>query len=371
MPVKDIFDKPFDEGTLTKLEIFEKYFEEWLPPFVISNFNKPIQVFDLFSGSGLDKKGIFGSPLRIIEIIKKHSAIIQKKNKLVHLFFNDVNAKKIKLLEKIVSGKITADGLSSCILITYTNLTFTKCLINYSSILKNGCNLIFVDQNGFKQVNEEVFRQLINLDRTDFIFFISSSHIHRFSTEPEFQSHHPKFDVEKIKSTPRKRIHNVICEEFIKYVPLDVKNFVLIPFSLMKEDHNNIYGLIFVSKHVLSAEKFLNIVWRQNSINGNANYDIDEDGLKNQLDMFDGKRLTKIESFQYQLREKVLSKVIKNNQEAYYFALNEGHISSHAADELKKMKKEKLITFDSKSPLVTYEQVFRANRILEYEVLAI
>jgi len=37
MPVKDIFDKPFDEGTIIKLKIFQKYFEEWLPPFVITN----------------------------------------------------------------------------------------------------------------------------------------------------------------------------------------------------------------------------------------------------------------------------------------------------------------------------------------------
>jgi len=29
MASKDIFEEPFDEGTLTKLEIFEKYFEEW------------------------------------------------------------------------------------------------------------------------------------------------------------------------------------------------------------------------------------------------------------------------------------------------------------------------------------------------------
>ncbi|MBX3006832.1 MAG: hypothetical protein KF816_02275 [Melioribacteraceae bacterium] len=49
MPSIDIFDKPFDEGTEAKLEIFEKYLEEWLPPFVMSSFQYPIQIFDLFA----------------------------------------------------------------------------------------------------------------------------------------------------------------------------------------------------------------------------------------------------------------------------------------------------------------------------------
>jgi three-Cys-motif partner protein len=369
MPVKDIFDIPFDEGTLTKLEIFEKYFDKWLPTFVMSGYKYPIQVFDLFSGSGSDNNGIPGSPLRILAIIKRHSTILEKKKIVVHLFFNDIDCKKVTLLEKIVSQKITDDGLSAYVNTTFTNLAFSEFLTKNNSILRDGCNLIFIDQNGFKEVNEPVFKYLIALERTEFMFFISSSHIRRFADEPEFKTHHPKFDAEKIKSAPRKLVHNVICEEFQKYVPSEVRSFGLIPFSLMKEDHNNIHGLIFVSKHVLGADKFLTVVWNQNIINGNANYDIDEEASKKQGDLFESRKLTKIESFQNRLRNKVLIKEVKSNREAYFFALNEGHICKHAVEELKKMRKEGLITFESSSPLVNYEQVIRANRILEFRIL--
>ena len=34
MARKDLFRKPFDEGTIDKLEIFEDYFKEWLPVFI-------------------------------------------------------------------------------------------------------------------------------------------------------------------------------------------------------------------------------------------------------------------------------------------------------------------------------------------------
>lgn len=371
MPIKDIFDKPFDEGTLSKLEIFEKYFEEWLPTFVMSNYKNPIQIFDLFSGSGADKNGIPGSPLRIIEIIKKHSALLKKQNKVVHLFYNDINKQKMNHLEEVINKKISEYGLAPYVKPKFTNTTFVECLKEYRPSLNNGCNLIFVDQNGFKEVNEEVFQFLISRERTDFMFFISSSHIHRFAQSPEFKTYHPKFDAEKIKSASRKRVHNVICDEFQKYVPAHIHSYGLIPFSLMKEDNNNIYGLIFVCKHPRAADKFLHIVWKQNALNGNANYDIDEDALKAQTHLFDAPKPTKIEFFQSLLREKILKGEINNNVDAYFFSLNQGHISSHANDEINKMKKEKLITFESKSALVNYNKVIKERRILEYKLVSV
>ena len=34
----DLHRHPFDEGTITKLEIFEAYTKEWLPVFVMSPY---------------------------------------------------------------------------------------------------------------------------------------------------------------------------------------------------------------------------------------------------------------------------------------------------------------------------------------------
>ena len=70
MPVKDIFDSPFDEGTIAKLEVFENYLKSWLPPIVRNKGSKPIQVFDFFSGSGYDINGVEGSPIRTLKTIK-------------------------------------------------------------------------------------------------------------------------------------------------------------------------------------------------------------------------------------------------------------------------------------------------------------
>lgn len=369
MPVKDIFDKPFDEGTIVKLEIFEKYFEEWLPTFIMGPYSKLIQIFDLFAGSGYDKNNIPGSPIRILEIINKHKANLISKSKKVFLFLNDLDKNKIEQLRINVDAKVKELSLVSFVEIKFTSSNFRECLGQYSNKLNNGCNLIFIDQNGFKEVNEKVFHFLISLDTTEFLFFISSSYIHRFADSPEVQKHHPKFDFEKIKSSSRRLVHNIICEEYYKYIPSSVTSFLLIPFSIMKDDKNNVYGLIFVCKHPLAADKFLHIVWNKNLINGNANFDIDEDLQKNQLHLFYGKQPTKIESFQNKLRESILTEKIKNNKGAYFFTLNQGYISQHANEEIKRMKKENKITFQSPSSLVNYDKVVKENRILEYKLV--
>lgn len=66
MAAKNLFDEPFDDGTIDKLEIFEEYFKEWLPVFLVRKkiiWNE-IQIFDFFAGEGTDINGVFGSPLR-------------------------------------------------------------------------------------------------------------------------------------------------------------------------------------------------------------------------------------------------------------------------------------------------------------------
>ncbi|MBK8564201.1 MAG: hypothetical protein IPN76_12900 [Saprospiraceae bacterium] len=113
----------------------------------------------------------------------------------------------------------------------------------------------------------------------------------------------------------------------------------------------------------------MGIAWGRNPINGDANFDLDEDKKKDQLDLFEGKKLTKIEAFQQRLRENVLNRKIKNNFDALDFAFDEAHIGNHAAGELKKMKAEKLIDYEAPSPLVTYDNVYKNKRLLDYKLL--
>jgi len=86
-------DKPYDSGTLTKLKIFELYAQEWIPVFVSQpepSFRES-RIFDLFCGPGSDRNGVPGSPLRILEQLRRY----QQARKVgwskvnIHVHFSD------------------------------------------------------------------------------------------------------------------------------------------------------------------------------------------------------------------------------------------------------------------------------------------
>lgn len=57
MSKKDINNKPFDEGTRLKLDIFRDCFREWFPVFVRNPAISRIYIYDMFAGSGKDSTG--------------------------------------------------------------------------------------------------------------------------------------------------------------------------------------------------------------------------------------------------------------------------------------------------------------------------
>ncbi|HTS45761.1 MAG TPA: hypothetical protein VMH01_15280, partial [Puia sp.] len=141
----------------------------------------------------------------------------------------------------------------------------------------------------------------------------------------------------------------------------------LYPFSLKKGA--NIHGIIFGASHPRAVDKFLSIAWKRNQINGEANFDIDDDTKKVQIDLFGGKKLNKIESFQKTLEELIIDQKLKTNADVLNYAFEEGHIPKHAADHLRSMKLEGKIDYNGSSPLVTYENVYKTKNIITYSIL--
>ena len=101
MSAADFHKKPFDEGTLTKLQIFELYAREWLPVF-LSPERPPrpeIHIFDFFAGPGTDAAGEFGSPLRLLRQFQEYQSMAGWPHVRVHAHFSDASPSKIKQLQ--------------------------------------------------------------------------------------------------------------------------------------------------------------------------------------------------------------------------------------------------------------------------------
>ncbi len=369
MAYKDLHENPFDESTIAKLEIFEDYAQAWIPTFVM-NGAETICIFDFFSGTGYDKNNVEGSPIRILKKIKEQIGNIFQKKVKIKVYFNEwePNKKvqnKFQLLEKACIDFLNENkDVARAIDLKIFNENFETLFLKLLPFIKLYPSLVYLDQNGIKFLSEKYFLELEKIKQTDFLYFVSAGYFWRFGDSNEFKSHFD-IDITEAKKDPYKFIHRKVIEQMRKKLPLKTQ-LKLYPFSLKKG--SNIHGIIFGASHPRAVDKFLSIAWKRNEVNGQANFDIDDDAKKDQLLLFGEQKLTKKNEFKQNVRNKILNKEIKNNFELLDYTFEEGHIGNHAAECLKEMKKNGEVIYDSTSPLVTYDNVYKLKKKLEYKL---
>jgi len=344
--VKDINKEPYDKATLAKLDIFEQYFIAWLPVFIYTPQIKKVTICDYFAGSGQDSEGLPGSPLRILKVINTFRVDILKKEFVIDVVLNEARPNKSSELKKVVDNYFNKNGCVNTVTVSYPNKEF-QCLFHeqYDQLQKQP-NLLFIDQYGIKEVNSEIFQMLINLKKTDFLFFLSSSFIKRFIKMPEFKNHFPEIDIDKVKALKYTDMHRFMVEHYKKLVPPN-NDTKLYPYSLLKG--SNIYGLVFGSKHPLGVQKFLELAWNKY---GPANFDIYNDKEKQLPHLFDSlqgyeREKPKKEIYETELKNFILSKDEVTNREVWEFTLNMGHPKSHAKNCIAKLRKSNIIECDA------------------------
>lgn len=363
MAYKDLHDEPFDESTIAKLEIFEDYAQAWIPTFVMQG--KPvICIFDFFAGTGYDKSGVPGSPIRLLKKIQEQKGHLFQKNVSIILYLNEFEPnkrqqRKFEQLKESCKDFMGKDkSLANKVDIKLFNEDFETLFPKLSKSIEKYPSLVYLDQNGIKYLSDKYFLELEKTKQTDFLYFVSASHFWRFGESKEFKMH-LEIDMTEAKKHGYKHIHRNVTEQLRKKLPQNTE-LKLYPFSLKKGA--NIHGVIFGAKHPRAVEKFLTIGWKRNGVNGDANFDIDEDAGKAQRVLFGEQKLTKIESFKKHVRQLVLTRQLTNNFDLLAYTYAAGHIGKHASDCLLEMKRNKEIDFDGRSPLVTYDSVYNYKK---------
>jgi hypothetical protein len=212
--------------------------------------------------------------------------------------------------------------------------------------MRQTANFLFLDQNGIKQITEDVFGKLISLKQTDFLFFISSSYIKRFGDVEEFQRY-LKITKQDLDGQSYYHIHRAVLNYYRSKIP-EWKKYFLAPFSIKKP--SGIYGLIFGTNHTLGIEKFLNVCWKHDRLTGEANFDINNEKIsRKQQSLFAEYNLpTKRQVFEHSLREKILKKELTTDKEVYLFTLNEGFLLKDANSVFRELNNEGSINIDFK-----------------------
>jgi len=359
----DLHEKPFDEGTKRKLEIFEAYTKEWLPVF-LTRKNSKAYLFDFFAGTGYDKNGAPGSPIRILQMVYEYKGLMNERNSRVVLYFNEYVLEKLEALKEACKSWLNEHpDIAHRIEIVYSNHDFNDCWRNLLKTVRANPSLVFLDQNGIKFLNKDILNELNGMTEVDFFFFISTSIVHRFNDMKGIREYIPITNNE-LRAQPYNSIHRVVVKGLKTLLPLDTE-LKLAPFSIKKG--SNIYGILFGTKHYLALNKFLEVAWKQNEQNGEADFDIDEDEKKDQLDMFSGKSLKKLEKFTELIKEKVHNGELETNIDCITFALEQGHLPKHAVKAIKELKEKGVINFKG-HPLLSFKN-FKESNVVEYKLV--
>ncbi len=370
MGYKDLHIKPFDKGTIAKLEIFEDYAMAWIPTFVMQAVPE-IHIFDFFSGPGYDSQNVEGSPIRILQKINEQLGnILLKKTKVV-LHFNEFEPSK-KLQNKFYSLKENCSEFINknpkfkyFLTVNYYNEKAEELFFRLLPLINKYPSLVYLDQNGVKFISEEYINELEKLKTTDFLYFVSSSYFKWLGGTDAFRKV-LEFEKVELEKEEYRNIHRLVLNKIKSKLPPNSR-LKLFPFSIKKG--KNIYGIVFGASNYAAVDKFLQIAWKRNCLNGEADFDIDGDQSKTQLSMFEDRKMTKIQVFQRDFEIQILNGSINTNKSALLYSYSNGHIPRHASLVIKKLKTESKLTYEGRTPALTYENVFRNNNLIEYKVI--
>jgi three-Cys-motif partner protein len=358
---KDIHASSFDEGTKIKLDLVRLYIREWLPVFIKQRVEN-IEIYDFFAGEGSDIDGFPGSPLIILDELKTYCNNLKEIETKVHLHFNDNSKKKIEKLEIKTIEKIRrCSSFKSYEFCQFTDQLNNNCPFKlyfenqdfgdyFESIFpkvystQSTPRFMFIDQYGIKNVNKIVFSKLTSLKQTDFLFFISSSHILRFRELPAFKAYIDSKSLDFSGSRPS-HCHRIIYDYY--KMLLEGREYFLGQFSIKKE--SNYYGLIFGSSHPLGLKKFLDVAWRIDPHTGETNHDIDGDPVRSGQSEFDFEgsgivnRIKKLKFYENELSE--FLKIPRSNKSIYIYSLEKGINITNTNIILKSLEKKGTLAF--------------------------
>jgi three-Cys-motif partner protein len=340
-------NRPFDEGTVAKLRIFELYARGWLPVF-LSTQSPPrasIHIFDFFSGPGTDSVGQLGSPLRLLKQLRDYRQLPGWKNVTVHLHFFDKSPAKTRALEnQISSHRLGLSGVDFDV----RAIAFEKAFPEAQNILSDqqAAKLVFIDQCGVDHVTTQVFQTLVASPTCDFLFFLSSSTLHRFHE-------HPAIKQRIIRPNDYFHVHRAALDYYRSLIE-HRRRYFLAPFSIKK--NSNIYGLIFGSAHPLGIDKFLQVAWDNDEISGEANFDIDRENISEGeiLLPLAEMRPTKIAAFESELENLLRKGKLVDEVQVMEVCFEHGVKRQHATPVLNKLKLEGVIELDFRVPDVRH-----------------
>lgn len=239
------------EHSKFKLELYRLYLERYLTILLNSHLFKKVFVHDIFAGRGKSANDESGSSLIAAVAIQKIRETFP--NTPVTLRLNERDSDNFAALTEAL-GHFSFAGL------------FNLDANNYIQQWKppdGSHSLFFIDPYGYTQLSIENLKSLLSMNRCEFLIFIPISHIYRFLRKEETSEQMTPIanflhDL-NIGEAQSKQTNSL--EEFSELVLCALRNIsgaeFLFKEMIRNQQNNSEHCLIFITRNILGAEKFL------------------------------------------------------------------------------------------------------------------
>ena len=257
----------------------------------------------------------------------------------LHVVFNDAHRSKVKKLRELLDRRFS--DVLNYVDVEIRNEEFENLFaeLRPGFATAGAANLLIVDQSGLSEMPARTFLSIVALDRTDLLFFISSSTVVRFHDLEEIKKLLPIPDG-LIHTTEYYRIHKLVRAYYQSQVPAG-REYYMSDFSLKKDA--NIYGVIFGSNHLRGLDKFVRTCWKLDETTGQANYDIDRENIDDSVPYLIQPVPRKVSLYQDALALLIKNGKLRTNKDVLVHYLTNGMLCSHARPVLAKLRAEGVI----------------------------
>lgn len=321
------------DHSLIKVRLLGKYLDKYLNVIANDGYTEKITILDLFCGEGIYENGGKGSPVIILENVKKlHHINSGKISKMprIDIVLNDIKQEKIDKVKSIIEmHDLHVKGTGE---VRYRNRDYKDIMprvISFAKTLKNEKAFVFIDPYGYKEIRATEIKSILETKKTEVLLFLPTQFMYRFDDNGTPESLIDLLD-DLVVYENWERNDSVIQfidqfkEGFKKHLGQD---YFVDTFTIQK-DKKTMFCLFFFSSHIRGFEKMLEAKWDIDKEEGRG-WSYEQSG-----NLFSAFKTNPLEDGLL----KYLVEKPRNNIEIYNFTLHQGFLPKHVNEVLTQLQ---------------------------------
>src|ERR1039457_2716913 len=250
-----------------KIKLLKLYLESYLTILTNSKYCGDIYLYDLFCGEGIYDDGGKGSPIVILETLKR--IYFSKKSTCIttekyNCLFNDIEKSKIeKLQNEIKNRNLHYPEIGE---LNFSNQDYENllpCVTNKINALKNQKAFVFIDPYGYKDIKAVDIKSLLICNKSEVLLFLPTQFMFRFEKRgtPECL-----FDFIQELIPANQWPVNQTGIEFIENLTEAFRGFLgkdyFVDSFIITRDINQFFCLFFFTSHIYGFDRMLEAKWK-------------------------------------------------------------------------------------------------------------